>query len=185
MKILLSVAVLVISFQLAEASAEEASLAGAEHPPLALLSGMPSLPGQDAFGAAQEIVQILESNPATDWSKVNMDRLREHLIDMNEVTLHAQAVVDEIPDGISMHVSGEGRTLEAIQRLIPAQAKELGNSGVWRATVSQVSDGVILTVQAVDANEVAKIKGLGYFGLLTIGSHHQMHHLMIASGQHF
>ena len=185
MKILLSVMVVAISFQLAEASAQEASLADAEHPPLAQSSGVPSLPGQDAFGAAQEIVQILEADPSTDWSRVNMDRLREHLIDMNEVTLRAKAVVDEMPDGISIHVSGEDRTLEAIQRLIPAQAKELGRSGVWRATVGQSADGVILTVQAGDANGAAKIKALGYFGLITSGSHHQMHHLMIASGQHF
>ena len=49
------------------------------------------MPGQDAFGTIQEIVQILQSDPKTDWSKVNIDALRQHLIDMNEVTLHAAA----------------------------------------------------------------------------------------------
>ena len=52
---------------------------------------MPTMPGQDAFGTIQEIVQMLEADPATDWSKVNIAALREHLIDMNEVTLHAAA----------------------------------------------------------------------------------------------
>ena len=52
----------------------------------------PTLPGQDAFGALQEIVSILEADPHTDWSKVNLEALREHLIDMNEVTLRADAV---------------------------------------------------------------------------------------------
>ena len=47
--------------------------------------------GQDAFGTIQEIVRILEADPTTDWSKVNIAALREHLIDMNEVTLHAAA----------------------------------------------------------------------------------------------
>ncbi len=51
----------------------------------------PTMPGQDAFGAIQEVVQILQADPTTDWSKVNIARLREHLIDMNEVTLHAAA----------------------------------------------------------------------------------------------
>ena len=51
----------------------------------------PTLPGQDAFGAIQEILRILEADPGTDWSRVNIDALREHLIDMNEVTLHADA----------------------------------------------------------------------------------------------
>ena len=45
----------------------------------------PTMPGQDAFGAIQEIVQILQSDPKTDWSKVNIEALRQHLIDMNEV----------------------------------------------------------------------------------------------------
>lgn len=49
----------------------------------------PTLPGQDAFGTIQEIVQILQSDPTTDWSKVNISALRQHLIDMNEVT-HVQ-----------------------------------------------------------------------------------------------
>jgi hypothetical protein len=51
----------------------------------------PTLPGQDAFGAIQEVIQILEVDPTTDWSNVNIAALREHLIDMNEVTLHATA----------------------------------------------------------------------------------------------
>ncbi|MCP6769380.1 hypothetical protein NL529_31490, partial [Klebsiella pneumoniae] len=46
----------------------------------------PTHPGQEAFGTIQEIVRILEADPATDWSKVNIGALREHLIDMDEVT---------------------------------------------------------------------------------------------------
>src|SRR6516165_7172350 len=46
------------------------------------MSGQPVLAGQDAFGAIQEVVQILEADPTTDWSKVNIDALRQHLVDM-------------------------------------------------------------------------------------------------------
>jgi hypothetical protein len=42
--------------------------------------GMPTEQGQAAFGTVQEIVRILEADPATDWTKVNMAGLREHLI---------------------------------------------------------------------------------------------------------
>ena len=35
--------------------------------------------GQDAFAAIQEIVEILAADPKTDWSKVNIDALRQHL----------------------------------------------------------------------------------------------------------
>ena len=34
----------------------------------------PTMPGQDAFGAIQEIVRILEADPKTDWSKVILRR---------------------------------------------------------------------------------------------------------------
>lgn len=53
---------------------------------------IPSMPGQEAFGTIQEIVRILESDPATDWSKVNIGALREHLIDMDEVTMRIRTM---------------------------------------------------------------------------------------------
>src|SRR5262245_28903445 len=49
----------------------------------------PMAPGQDAFGAIAEVVAILDADPATGWSRVDLERLRRHLIDMNEVVLRA------------------------------------------------------------------------------------------------
>ena len=83
-------------------------------------STTPTLPGQDAFGAIQEIVQILDADPKTDWSKVDLEALRQHLIDMNEVTLKADAAPKQIDGGLEIAVTGSGRTLVAIQRMIPA-----------------------------------------------------------------
>ena len=53
----------------------------------------PREPGQVAFAANQEVVAILASDPATDWSKVDIEALRQHLIDMNSVTLRARVIV--------------------------------------------------------------------------------------------
>ena len=61
-----------------------------DHAEMQGISTIPMLPGQDAFGAIQEIVHILDADPKTDWSKVDLEALRQHLIDMNEVTLHAE-----------------------------------------------------------------------------------------------
>ena len=36
---------------------------------------VPIMPGPDAFGTIQEIVRMLEADPATDWSKVNIGAL--------------------------------------------------------------------------------------------------------------
>ena len=114
------------------------------------LGGQPTLPGQDAFGAIQEVVQILESDPTTDWSKVNIAALREHLIDMNEVTLHAAATERVLDDGVEMTVTGEGRTLEAIKRMVPAHVGELVKIG-WNAKTEELPNGVKLTVTTDDA----------------------------------
>ena len=142
----------------------------------------PVSPGQDAFGTIQEIVQILEVDPATDWSKVNIGALREHLIDMNEVTLRAAASERMTDTGIEIAVTGEGRTRDAIKRMVPAHARELAAHG-WNATTAERPDGVTLTVAASGKAPLVKLKALGFIGIMAQGSHHQPHHLMMAKGQ--
>jgi hypothetical protein len=146
------------------------------------LSGQPTLPGQDAFGAIQEVVQILDSDPTTDWSKVNIAALREHLIDMNEVTLHAAATEQPLDNGVEITVTGEGRTLEAIKRMVPAHVSELVKIG-WNAKTEELPNGVKLTVTTDDAKQTTKLKALGFMGIMIQGGHHQHHHLMIAKGE--
>ena len=139
-------------------------------------------PGQDAFGAIQEVVQKLEVDPTTDWSKVNIAALRQHLIDMNEVTLHAAASERPFDSGIEIAVTGEGRTLEAIKRMVPAHASELTTIG-WNARTDDLPNGVKLTVTSTDPKQVLKLKALGFMGIMVEGGHHQSHHLMMAKGE--
>jgi len=141
-----------------------------------------SAPGQDAFGAIQEIVRTLEADPNTDWSKVDLEALRQHLIDMNEVTLKADAAAKPVDGGLAIEVTGAGRTLGAIQRMIPAHAQELNRLNGWSARTEALPNGVRLTVTSSDAKEVAHIRGLGFIGLLVSGAHHQPHHLAMAKG---
>jgi hypothetical protein len=143
----------------------------------------PTMPGQDAFGAIGEIVRILEADPKTDWSKVNLEALRQHLIDMNEVTLKADVAPKSIDGGIEVAVTGTDRTLAAIQRMVPAHAKEIDGLHGWSAKADPLPNGVLLTVTAKDAKEVAHIRGLGFIGILVTGSHHQAHHLAMAKGE--
>jgi len=145
-------------------------------------AGAPTMPGQDAFGTIQEIVQMLQADPATDWSKVNIGALREHLIDMNEVTLHAAAKERILDNGIEIVVTGEGRTLEAIKRMVPAHVHALTEIG-WNAKAEDLPNGVKLTVIASDTVPLTKLKGLGFMGIMVQGSHHQPHHLMMAKGE--
>jgi hypothetical protein len=144
---------------------------------------MPTLPGQDAFAAIQEVVGILEADPATDWSKVNLEALRQHLIDMNQVTLQASVVDRPVAGGVASEVTGGGRTLEAIRRMVPAQARQLAKVPGWQVQVEALPDGERLTVTTGRPAEVAQIRGLGFIGLLVTGAHHQAHHLALARGE--
>ena len=147
--------------------------------------GIPTMPGQDAFGAIQEIVRILEADPKTDWSKVNLEALRQHLIDMSEVTLKADAVTKPIDGGIEVTVTGTGRTVEAIQRMVPAQAHQVDQMHFngWSAKTEPLPNGVLLTVTSGDPQQVQHIRGLGFIGFMASGSHHQAHHLAMAKGE--
>lgn len=145
--------------------------------------GAPLLPGQDAFGAIGEIVAILETDPATDWSKVDLEALRQHLIDMNDVTLNTVAVAKPVDRGIEITVTGTGRTLAAIQRMVPEHAKEIDGQNGWSAKARTISDGVLLSVTSNDPKQVAHIRGLGFIGIMVSGAHHQAHHLAMAKGE--
>jgi hypothetical protein len=144
--------------------------------------GEPASAGQEAFGAIREIVQMLEADASTDWSKVNIAALREHLIDMNEVTLNAAVEQQSLPDGIEITVTGEGRTLAAIKRMVPAHVAELTRMG-WNAKIDGLVNGVKLVVTSAKPSEVVKLNALGYMGIMVQGGHHQPHHLMIAKGE--
>ena len=141
---------------------------------------VPTEPGQAALGAIQEIVRILQADPHTDWSKVNVDALRQHLIDMDEVTMRAAARKEAIGNGLRIEISGSGRTLEAIQRMVPDHAREIDGINGWTVRTTSMPDGVVLIVVSTNPTEVQKIRALGFMGQ---GSHHQPHHLAMAKGE--
>lgn len=146
----------------------------------------PTRPGQDAFAAIAEIVQILEADPTTDWSKVDLERLRQHLIDMNEVVLHSAVKQTPVEGGLAMEISGSGRTEQAIRAMIVPHAKELDRMPQWSATTTVILGGVRLTVvtkRPDDTKLVVRIRALGFAGLITEGAHHQPHHLAMAKGE--
>ncbi len=143
--------------------------------------GMPTQPGQSAFAAIQEIVQILEADPATDWSKVNIEALRQHLIDMDNVTLHATVASAAVEGGMRFTVTGDDAVRDSIRRMTAAHAATMDGSNGWHFTAADTPDGATLTVTA-PPQDAAKLRALGFIGILTEGMHHQMHHLMIAQG---
>ena len=143
---------------------------------------LPREGGQSAFAAIAEIVALLDADPDTDWSKVNISGLRDHLVDMNNLVLYATAEPSVKASGVSFRVTGEGDVVRAIHAMVPAHAIELNKIGPWTVETETTPDGAILTVNAKTPAELEKVKALGFFGLMALGSHHQPHHLAMAKG---
>jgi hypothetical protein len=138
----------------------------------------PMQSGQGAFGAMAEVVRTLEADPATDWSKVNMETLRQHL--------RASVKATQVPGGLSMDVTGTGRTAQSIRAMVIPHSAELDGMPTWSAKAEPIPDGARLIVVArdpSDAKTVARIRGLGFAGLLVEGAHHGPHHLAMAKGE--
>ena len=144
---------------------------------------MPTETGQSAFAAIAEIVAILNADPNTDWSKVNISALRTHLVDMNELTMNADAAQTAKANSVTFTVTGKGRTLRAIQAMVIAHSRELHKIEGWKVSANKVSNGAVMVISGDSKAIVSKVKALGFFGVMAMGAHHQPHHFGMAKGQ--
>lgn len=140
--------------------------------------------GQATFAAIAEIVEALMADPKTDWTKVDIPALRWHLIDMHEVTMNA--VVATTVDGrtVLFRASGAGRTVEAIQRMLVAHAGSDDLPPGWVVSAAVLPDGAELAVTTNEIDDALVVEALGLIGVLTLGAHHERHHLQMATGKH-
>ncbi|NVO24745.1 hypothetical protein HJ536_15370 [Donghicola sp. B5-SW-15] len=126
---------------------------------------------------------MLEADPETDWAQVDLAALRAHLVDMDRLVTGTQVEETVLPDGIRSFATGDADTIAALLRMVPAHAAELAKDPRWSVRATEREDGVELEVTSTDPATVARIQGLGFFGLMASQDHHRAHHLMIARGQ--
>lgn len=156
---------------------------GMEHK--AATAAQPTLAGQMAFATVAEIVRILEADSTTNWARVDLEALRQHLIDMDAVTMRSRVTQAPVAGGISMTISGDAAVAAAARRMVGSHAPMLQQATGWRATTAPTPTGIRFTVVAadpLDTKAVSRIRGLGFIGLMVQGDHHVRHHLMIARG---
>lgn len=140
--------------------------------------------GQSAMAVLRDVTEQLQANADTDWSQVNLEALRQHLIDMDRVALYAKVAASEIPGGAQFVISSEDeRTLSAIKRMVPAHAAQIQDELGWKTEAEINSNNVVLKVASENQNDEVMIRGLGFAGFMVLGEHHTNHHLMIAGGQ--
>jgi len=143
---------------------------------------MPTEPGESGFATISEIVKLLQADPETDWTLVDIDALRAHLQDMNNLMMLAEVTSEATEDGVRMTVSLAGPGGGAASRMVPAHGPVIENETGWTSHVEMGTDSVTWTVEDATGVEAAKIQALGFFGIMALGDHHQPHHLAMAKG---
>ena len=141
--------------------------------------------GNDVFDAIQEVLHKLEADPATDWKKVNLEALRQHLLDMRHFTEDVDIVTQKSIDKgieITVHATLPG-AIPGLDRAFNAHPKLLKSETGWDMTVAKDKDKYKLQVTTGDPAQVDKLRGLGYIGIMAMGNHHPLHHWALAKGQ--
>jgi len=163
----------------AQMSAESTELPAATPPATPL-----TMPGNDAFGAIQEVTAMLLADPETDWRRVDLEALRVHLVDMENMTLRVDLIEQsETPAGVRVVIEPQDeRALASLRRVLAVHPAQLAAETGWTMSVLEEGGRFTLTIETDVPNEIEIIRGLGYIGAMTIGDHHKIHHWMIATG---
>ncbi len=138
--------------------------------------------GDSVFSQIQNKVRALQEDPDTDWSQVNLAALQQHLVDMEHLSLFAEVSTQYLSNGLRYTVTGEGRTLEAIQRMVPTHASQIAMELGMQVEAEATADGAWISVVTSDDNERAMYQAIGFLGLMTLGEHHEAHHQDMAGG---
>ncbi len=140
--------------------------------------------GNDVFGTIQEVIAKLNADPNTDWNKVNIEALRSHLVDMYEMTINVNIISQKpVKNGLRVKMQAIGnRASAALKRVFSAHPMMLEQETGWKMSVEMNNNEYTLTITSNKLEDVDKIRGLGYIGLMAYGNHHQPHHWSMAKG---
>lgn len=145
-------------------------------------AGGPTQTGQAQFAAIAEIVTLLRDDPKTDWASVDIDALRAHLVDMDLVTTQTMVNTDVTDWRVTYTISGDASVAPSIKRMVLAHSSMLQQSIDWAVQATEHGTGATMAIQVTSQAALDQITGLGFFGIMTVGAHHQQHHMMIATG---
>ena len=157
-------------------SASRATSSAAPH------GGRLTEPGQSAFAAIAELVAALEADPNTDWSRVDVERLRQHLVDMDHATTGGSVAATSIAGGARFTVTGPAPVAQSLRRIVSDHARTMNGEDGWSYAARDVASGVEFEVTSPRPADAVRIRALGFAGILARGGHHQAHHEAIATG---
>ncbi len=141
--------------------------------------------GQSTFAAIIEVVSVFEADNKTDWEQVDIDGLRSHLLDMNDLVINTDAVTQvEGEDQIRYDIiaNGGNDSLGAIHRMVQAHSRFIEQSRGWKINPVINDKGATVTITVDSHSDLVRLKALGFYGFMSLDSHHQAHHYQIAMG---
>ncbi len=141
--------------------------------------------GNDIFATIQEVIVKLNSNPDTDWSKVDIEALRQHLLDMNDMAVNVEILNRKpIKNGLQLTIQGTtARAEKTLVHVFKVHPMFLKRETGWDMQTQRYGKQFIVTTTTEKPEEVQKIIALSYIGLMAYGRHHQIHHWGMSTGQ--
>jgi len=180
---LCSVIVALISLSLWAAEKQSGHTPGMNHSDMISTNAQPKEGGQATFAALIEIVSMLELDDKTDWEAIDIDGLREHLLDMNHLILNTEATKAILGiSQIQFDIRGTTKSIPSIHRMVPAHSRFIEQSRGWKIEPELDDDGAKLTITVQDAATLNRLNALGFYGFMSLDSHHQAHHYQMAIG---
>jgi len=178
-----SVLVALISLSLWAAEKHSGHTSDMNHSTMNLDAVQPQEGGQATFAAIIEIVAMLEQDTKTDWHIVDINELRAHLLDMNHLILETEATTSILePTQIRFDILGTAASIPSIHRMVPAHSRFVEQSRGWKIAPELNDNGATLTISVEDDTSLNKLSALGFYGFMSLDSHHQAHHYQIAIG---
>jgi carbohydrate-selective porin OprB len=96
-------------------------------------------------------------------------------------------VEDQVPieNGVRLRVRPTTEAARAsLGRVLDAHPHMLRQETGWSMAVEETDGAYVLRTTTDDPADTAKIRALGYMGLLAYGQHHQRHHWHLVKGKH-
>jgi len=179
-----SVLVALVSLSLWAAEKHSGHTPDMDHGAVTSNGGQPQEGGQATFAALVEIVAMLEQDTKIDWGTVDIDSLRAHLLDMNHLILDTDATKSTIGDTqIRFDIRGTAASIPSIHRMVPAHSRFIEKSRGWTIEPELSEDGATLTIAVQDTASLNRLNALGFYGFMSLDSHHQAHHYQMAVGR--
>lgn len=152
---------------------------------VAMLSTSPlTEPGNAIFATLQEVVNQLLQDDNTNWEKVDLESLRQHLIDMENFTVNVRVISKTaIEQGVQVLIEpSTSQAAGSLDRALAAHPAMLEQETGWNMVSEKSANNYRIQITSTNPEDVMKIRALGYIGIMTMGSHHQPHHWAMASG---